>query len=605
MQRQPRYLDLPLLPRCVGSTPALLGGPVFEQGRARIVPPAQPSPSPTPSEKEAQKKDEQHKKPTPSPPPGKGTPPSGKGTPPQKGAPPKGKGKGKPPAKTLSPAGLKAEKVEPRKPDVIPGVQVKKLYWTSFRLDTKNSNTVWNEIDVEGANIDTDELEMLFADQPPGSRPRVPSLQRSETRKITVKKIQVLESQRRRQICVMLARLPDMRDTHDALMSMDKLRLNRDQVELLLLNAPPKEEVQLMQRAQKEHIIDDFNVWDAAEDFVISMMGIPHYQLRLQVWDFQNSFHDHAQAIATAEMYLSRACDCLLTSRSIRHLLAIALFAGNYLNGGTPRGRADGFAIEGLMQMRTVKMSHADRPGSLVDYLVRQMEKKYPGELAEMTAAGKAMECIKAAARYKLGDVREELLALMRKCEQMLKRVQQGSVAATDCPDDMSTEDDMFRQHAEILSARNTDLQELQSRFDKLEEKYGELRAWFHMDNKTSTMSTDEFFGIWDKFFSDIDHSRKALLEQERKQAKAQAAQARMSSAISSRSSARSSATLQRRNSVGTLRIHTEEEEEPRQPSELGSGSTPSGKRTPSHTRFVEKRRTLGDLGDLFKRRSE
>lgn len=38
------------------------------------------------------------------------------------------------------------------------------------------------------------------------------------------------------------------------------------------------------------------------------------------------------------------------------HLLGIVLYVGNYLNGGTPRGRADGFALDTLAQMRTVKM---------------------------------------------------------------------------------------------------------------------------------------------------------------------------------------------------------------------------------------------------------
>ena len=38
------------------------------------------------------------------------------------------------------------------------------------------------------------------------------------------------------------------------------------------------------------------------------------------------------------------------------HLLGIVLYVGNYLNGGTPRGRADGFALDTLVLMRTVKM---------------------------------------------------------------------------------------------------------------------------------------------------------------------------------------------------------------------------------------------------------
>jgi len=548
----------------------------------------------------------------PPTPAGKGAPPSpktGKGTPPQKGAPPppKGKGKGKPPGSTAPAA---KEKAEPRKPDVIPGVKVKKLHWNSFRLDSPVSNTVWNEIDrtLEGANIDLAELDTLFADDPRGRR--VPSAQRSAP----VKKIQVLEAQRRRQICVMLARLPDMRDTHAAIWSMDKSRLDREQVELLRLNLPPHEEVKLMQNAQAEHANDEDSVWDTAEDFVIIMMSIPQYELRLQVWDFENSFQDSSQAISRAESSLSRACDCLLSSGSVRHLLAIALLAGNYLNGGTPRGRADGFAIETLMQMRTVKMSQADRPGSLIDYLVRQMEKKYPGELEEMAAAGDTMDSIKLAARYKLGDVREEMVALKRKCEQLLERVQRsGAPAADDSVGDLSAEDEVFRQHVEILSVHTAEMQELSSRFEKLEDKYGELRAWFHMADKTSKMPTDEFFGIWDKFFTDVNQSRKVLLEEERKQAKAQARQEARTASLqrvqrnslggnSQRNSARSSSVIQRRNTTACCVGNSAEDGGSRLHARSKSG-TPAARASPN--RSITKRRTLQDLQGLFKQETD
>lgn len=46
----------------------------------------------------------------------------------------------------------------------------------------------------------------------------------------------------------------------------------------------------------------------------------------------------------------------VLQQPSEGHLLGIVLYVGNYLNGGTPRGRADGFALDTLVQMRTVKM---------------------------------------------------------------------------------------------------------------------------------------------------------------------------------------------------------------------------------------------------------
>ena len=92
------------------------------------------------------------------------------------------------------------------------------------------------------------------------------------------------------------------------------------------------------------------------------------------------------------------------------HLLGIVLYVGNYLNGGTPRGRADGFALDTLVLMRTVKMwlgkvlaleisypmapwmpwlrSQGDKAGTLVDYITGQMELVYPGDLHRVFAPG-------------------------------------------------------------------------------------------------------------------------------------------------------------------------------------------------------------------------
>lgn len=100
---------------------------------------------------------------------------------------------------------------------------------------------------------------------------------------------------------------------------------------------------------------------------------MPSFELRLCAWHFQNSFEERFQSLAAAVRCVSLGCQCVLTSISIRHLLGIVLYVGNFLNGGTPRGRADGFALDTLVLMRTVKMSQGDKAGTLVDYVFTQM----------------------------------------------------------------------------------------------------------------------------------------------------------------------------------------------------------------------------------------
>eukprot|EP00913_Durusdinium_trenchii_P019259 g18101.t1 len=281
------------------------------------------------------------------------------------------------------------------KPDIKPGVQVKRLFWNSFRVDS-GRNTVWNEIDLEGAPIDLkqlQQLEELFCDEP-GKRFASPSPEDRDR----VKKIQVLDTQRRRQ-------------------SMDFTALDSEQVELLLINLPSDEEIKLLQRAKSEHTIDELHVWDQAEEFLLTFIEVPQFELRLRAWHFQNAFEERFQTLASALRCVSEGCQCVLTSTCIRHLLGIVLHVGNYLNGGTPRGRADGFALDTLLLMRTVKMSQENKAGTLVDYIVAQMERGHSGDLQKVFAPGGEFELLKAAARHKAQDLADELRAFRATAE--------------------------------------------------------------------------------------------------------------------------------------------------------------------------------------------
>merc|ERR1719188_1738333 len=97
----------------------------------------------------------------------------------------------------------------------------------------------------------------------------------------------------------MLARLPS--DVCEILFHMDASSLNRDQVDLLIANEPTAEETEQLQKAQEKHDIDGrAAVWDPAEDFVLSLIGVPCYHFRLHAWQFENDFQYHFDTMSRA-----------------------------------------------------------------------------------------------------------------------------------------------------------------------------------------------------------------------------------------------------------------------------------------------------------------
>merc|ERR1719382_1559839 len=91
---------------------------------------------------------------------------------------------------------------------------MKRLFWNSFLLDSSlwqcPKSTVWGAIEEDGVqSFDSDELERMFGEHSTRSHVSVcvSSFTVSQQRREKAR-IQVLDETRRRQVCVMLARLP-------------------------------------------------------------------------------------------------------------------------------------------------------------------------------------------------------------------------------------------------------------------------------------------------------------------------------------------------------------------------------------------------------------
>jgi hypothetical protein len=313
----------------------------------------------------------------------------------------------------------------------------------------------------------------------------------------------------------MLARLPPTDVTVEAVIDMDDTRINADQVELLLANAPSSEELASLRSAAAEWEHDPETEghpdWGVAEAFIWRLSEVPSLSLRLQLWAFENSFDERFEGFHSAALEVHAACISLQESPQIQRLLGLGLSVGNYLNAGTSRGRADGFTVEALALMRTLKTQQPGKPGSvvtLVDFLVRQLERATPGGLASIFAEekkageGGEAQAVRRAARHKLADLSLEFGTFRAQAEGLVRRT--AAVAVQD--DGMSLA--IRGQRAE---ARLRELDALQERFVEAEKRYRSLCAWFHEGVARAPRPSDEFFSVWDGFLQAVRVSLEGL----------------------------------------------------------------------------------------------
>jgi len=150
--------------------------------------------------------------------------------------------------------------------------------------------------------------------------------------------------------------------------------------------------------------------------------------------------------------------------------------------------------------MRMVKMSPANGQGSLVDYLVQQMDEKFPGELEGMLAPGREAEHIKQTARFQFEEFFQDTRAFVTKAKTILQKIRAIDVS----------EETAFVQHREIIAMSIVDVEELERRQSKLESTFVDLCAWFCMRGSNTKKTCEGFFGMWDKFLDDILMALKA-----------------------------------------------------------------------------------------------
>ncbi len=94
---------------------------------------------------------------------------------------------------------------------------------------------------------------------------------------------------------------------------------------------------------------------DRATRFLVELSAIPSFELRAECWLARVAFPETIFEIQTQLDALDAAVLALNSAERLSRVLAHVLAFGNYLNGGTARGQADGFHLEILPKLRDVK----------------------------------------------------------------------------------------------------------------------------------------------------------------------------------------------------------------------------------------------------------
>lgn len=123
---------------------------------------------------------------------------------------------------------------------------------------------------------------------------------------------------------------------------------------------------------------------DDPEQFVLIVYPLEGLRSKLETWSFILAFDEDAEILLRSMDCLSSALSELMNSSELRIIFGIILSIGNYLNGGTIRGQADGFEVDALRLLSSIKS--LDRGFSLLDFIVSVYEMELEHHRSELSS---------------------------------------------------------------------------------------------------------------------------------------------------------------------------------------------------------------------------
>jgi hypothetical protein len=135
--------------------------------------------------------------------------------------------------------------------------------------------------------------------------------------------------------------------------------------------------------------LTDDQKWGRAEAYFVQLAVLPSLQDRLILWNITRQFQTKLNLAHENEQILE-LYTIVQSNEYFLEMLGIILAIGNVLNGGTPKGQADGFDIKTLNSVVTFKDS---KKHSMLSFICKKMlaaHQDFPLEIRDILSKFKS-----------------------------------------------------------------------------------------------------------------------------------------------------------------------------------------------------------------------
>lgn len=359
--------------------------------------------------------------------------------------------------------------------------------------------TVWDQVNDDMDLVPKDVVEARFAKKAAATTGKEKKKEEGASDKPAMKSLRIITDP---SLVVgkeaALKSLPPAHEVARAIVELDTQVLDLENLRSVMdAGCPSPEQICELQKLKQEYP----NVPLALpEQYMWIISQIPAYQMRLDCWAFVRTYGDRQYLYAESLKRFKGVVECFKRSESLPALLGLVLAVGNYLNGGSERGQADGFDLETLGKLNAVK----DAEGKDVRHLVLEIffEKQRPIAQKFVQDLGPALSNVRRNLGTDADGVEtlnkrvlvafEDFDACIKELHSQMLEGREKMLGVLQYIDDPA---DPFRLQMPGYFAEAKELIEaLVEQRDSLKKTYDELQSWF----KLSGMKSSALNLLWD-----------------------------------------------------------------------------------------------------------
>ena len=176
----------------------------------------------------------------------------------------------------------------------------------------------------------------------------------------------------------------------------------------------------------------------------------------------------------------------------MKKLLSYLLSIGNILNGGTPKGQADGFTLDIITKLGQIK----DSNGRNILYTICNFIQKEMKEEEKFENVKKDFPCLAEAGKLSFCDITPSLNKLKKEIDSQSEMIKILAI----------NKDDFYKRAEKLYTQYKKEVEALEKLIDSNIKVFQETVSFFGYEAKDSKYkSQEEFFNLINDFLNEVE----------------------------------------------------------------------------------------------------